>query len=78
MFMLALEDYPFPLVKSAFKYYIKNYREFPAPSDIVQIIEQDNGRLLGFLSHVKNGGNLTDFAIEYVENKLGKNWRGYV
>ena len=41
MFRLVLADYPIEKIRNAFAVYFKRYSEFPAPADIVQIIERD-------------------------------------
>lgn len=41
MFRLVLADYPIEKIRMAFAVYFKRYSEFPAPADIVQIIERD-------------------------------------
>ena len=38
----ALADYPWPKIQAALAYYFKHNTEFPAPADIVQIIERGN------------------------------------
>ena len=42
LFMFALADYPTEKIVEAMAYYVKNYTDFPAPADIVQIIERGN------------------------------------
>lgn len=42
LMQFALADYPWQKVREAFAYYVKNNTEFPAPADIVQIIERGN------------------------------------
>lgn len=41
MFRLVLADYPIGKIRTAFAVYFKRHSEFPAPADIVQIIERD-------------------------------------
>lgn len=38
----ALADYPWQKIQAALAYYFKHNSEFPAPADIVQIIERGN------------------------------------
>lgn len=38
----ALADYPWQKIREAFAYYFKHNTEFPAPADIVQIIDRGN------------------------------------
>lgn len=38
----ALADYPWEKIRDALAYYFKHNSEFPAPADIVQIIERGN------------------------------------
>jgi hypothetical protein len=38
----ALADYTWEQISNALRYYFKNYTEFPAPADLVQIIERKN------------------------------------
>jgi hypothetical protein len=42
LFMFALADYPTEKIIDAMAYYVRNYTDFPAPADIVQIIERGN------------------------------------
>lgn len=42
LFLFALSDYPTDKVIDAMAFYIRNYTDFPAPADIVQIIERGN------------------------------------
>ena len=42
LFMFALADYPTQKIIDAMSYYVRNYTDFPAPADIVQIIERGN------------------------------------
>jgi len=42
LFHFALADYSWDRIREAFAYYIKHNTEFPAPADIVQIIERGN------------------------------------
>lgn len=42
LFHFALSDYPVEKIVEAMAYYVRNYTEFPAPADIVQIIERGN------------------------------------
>ena len=42
LFMFALSDYPTEKIISAMAFYVRNYSKFPAPADIVQIIERGN------------------------------------
>ena len=42
LFHFALADYPVQKIVDAMAYYVRNYSEFPAPADIVQIIERGN------------------------------------
>lgn len=42
LFMFALADYPVQKIVDAMAYYVRNFTEFPAPADIVQIIERGN------------------------------------
>lgn len=42
LFNFALADYPVQKIIDAMAYYVKNNTEFPAPADIVQIIERGN------------------------------------
>lgn len=43
MHLLVLSDYTLEQIQNAFKFYLKTNNEFPAPSDIAQIIER-NGK----------------------------------
>lgn len=42
LFLFALAEYPVQKIVDAFAYYTKYFNEFPAPSDIVCIIERGN------------------------------------
>ena len=42
LFMFALADYPVDKIVDGIAYYVRNYPEFPAPADIVQIIDRGN------------------------------------
>ena len=42
LFIFALADYTEKQIVDAMVYYTKNYSDFPAPADIVQIIERGN------------------------------------
>lgn len=42
LFQFALADFNIQQIREAFAYYFKNYSEFPAPADIVQIIVRGN------------------------------------
>lgn len=42
LFNFALADYPVDKIIDAMAYYVRNYTDFPAPADIVQIIERGN------------------------------------
>lgn len=41
IFQIVLADYPLEKISNAFAAYLKRNNEFPAPADIVQIIERD-------------------------------------
>lgn len=42
LFYFALGDYDIQRIREAFAYYVKSFKEFPTPSDIVNIIERGN------------------------------------
>lgn len=42
VFQIALADYSFAEIRSAFVHYIKNHPDLPAPADIVSLIERKN------------------------------------
>lgn len=42
LFMFALADYPVQKIIDAMSFYVRHYTDFPAPADIVQIIERGN------------------------------------
>lgn len=44
MFHFVLSDYPIDKIKEAFRYYLKNYTEMPAPADIARIIDRGGSK----------------------------------
>lgn len=42
LMQFALSEYPWQKIREALAYYVKHNTEFPAPADIVQIIERGN------------------------------------
>ena len=42
LFLFALSEYPVDKIIDAMAFYVRNYTDFPAPADIVQIIERGN------------------------------------
>lgn len=39
---MVLADYPIEPIRQAFRFYLKNHNELPAPADIANIIERGN------------------------------------
>jgi hypothetical protein len=78
LMVIMLAEFPFVLVKKSFIQWVKTSSKMPTPSDIISLIEKDNSRLLDYLCHVRNGGNLADFAIDFMIANIGENWRDYV
>lgn len=78
LFMLTLAEYPEPLVRKAFEKWVRTERKLPTPADIIEMITDDNKRLLDYVHYVKSGGNLAPFAEDYVISSLGNDWRMYV
>lgn len=42
LFLFSLSDYPVDKIIDAMAFYVRNYTDFPAPANIVQIIERGN------------------------------------
>lgn len=80
LFLLMLSKYPAVLIRFAFEKWVRTESKMPTPSEIINLIEQDNVRLLDLIDHLRarNGNQITDGATAYLTSKLGKNWRDYV
>lgn len=83
MHILLMGEYPLILVRKAYLKWLKTSSKQPTPSDIIAILEEDNGSLLRMInrarecSHYPNLG-LAEEAYVELEKKLGKDWRKYV
>jgi hypothetical protein len=83
LFLITLADYPAILIRKAFEKWVRTESKMPTPKDIISLMEEDNSQLLSMINrarrcyHYPNLG-LAPEAHEYLQEKLGHEWRQYV
>jgi hypothetical protein len=81
--IITLGEYPLVLVKKAYLKWLKISNKHPTPADIISIMEEENKQLLGYINHVREHAHYANLGLapeahEFLEDKLGKDWRKYV